>query len=198
MHVHNSDAEEFDALAQGHVSAFEELYHRYKQPVYTNIAKLVRQPEAAEDLLQEVFSTLWEKRHVLDFGHDVGGWLFVVSYNKAITYLKKQLKVAALVVHESGLADGLPQPPAPDEELFEHQLALVEEAVCRLPARKQQVFRLCRFEGKSCEEVAAIVGVSAASVRGYLKQATQQVRAQVQARAGVGYLLLLLLAEQLG
>lgn len=201
MQIHRSDTEQLDALAQDQMSAFEALYHRYKQPVYANIAKLVRQPEAAEDLLQEVFLTLWEKRHVLNFGQDLGGWLFVVSYNKAATHLKKQLKEAVLMVRQPELADVLPQLPAPDKELFEQQLALVEAAVCRLPARKQQVFRLCRFEGKSCEEVAVTVGVSAASVRDYLKQATRQVRAYVQASpapAGAGVMVLLLLVEQCG
>lgn len=200
MQVNRSEAEQLGALALDQVRAFEDLYHRYKQPVYANIAKLVRQPEAAEDLLQEVFLTLWEKRHSLDPAQGVGGWLFVVSYNKAATYLKKQLKDAALVVRQPELADLLPQPPAPDEELYQHQLALVEAAVSRLPARKQQVFRLCRFEGKSCEEVATAVGVSVASVRDYLKQATRLVRAHVRAApapAGAGVLALLLLAEQL-
>ena len=179
MWVHHSESEQLAGLAQGRVSQFEELYHRYKQPVFANIRKMVRDPEAAEDLLQEVFLTLWEKHQTLD--SDPAGWLFVVSYNKAATYLKKQLREAAVVVRQPDLADLLPQLPPPDEALYQQQLALVEAAVRQLPHRKQQAFQLCRFEGKSCEEAAAMMGVSVASVRDYLKQATRLVRNYVRA-----------------
>jgi len=179
MWVHHSESEQLAGLAQGQVSQFEELYHRYKQPVFANIRKMVRDPEAAEDLLQEVFLTLWEKRQTLN--SDLAGWLFVVSYNKAATYLKKQLREAAVVVRQPDLADLLPQLPPADDALYQQQLALVEAAVRQLPHRKQQAFQLCRFEGKSCEEAAATMGVSVASVRDYLKQATRLVRKYVRA-----------------
>lgn len=202
MQVHRSEAEQLEALTGDRVDAFEELYHRYKQPVYANIAKLVRQPEAAEDLLQEVFLALWEKRHTLDPARGVGGWLFVVSYNKAATYLGRQLREAAVMVRQPTgpeLTDSMPQLPALDEKLYQQQLTLVEQAVSQLPRRKQQVFRLHRFEGKSCEEVALTLGVSVTSVRAYLKQATRQVRDYIRATpapTGAGVLILLLLAEQ--
>ena len=198
MRVLLSETEQVAALARGQMPAFEALYHRYKQPVFANIQKMVHDPEAAEDLLQEVFIALWENRQAISQTQGVGGWLFVVSYNKAASFLKKKLREAALLDAETDptnlpLADELA-----DEELYTAQLALVEEAVTHLPARKQAVFRLCRFEGKSAEEVAAATGISVASVKDYLKQSTRFIReyvrsghAPAQALAVAGVLALL-------
>lgn len=198
MAVLNSETEQLTALALGQMPAFEALYHQYKQPVFANIRKMVADPDAAEDLLQEVFIALWENRQALDPAKGAGGWLFVVSYNKAASYLKKKLREAAILEPETDLAElAIADEPA-DEELAGLQLALVEEAVRHLPARKQAVFRLCRFEGKSAEEVAAATGISVASVKDYLKQSTRFIREYIhlghsptQALAVAGLLTLL-------
>jgi RNA polymerase sigma-70 factor (ECF subfamily) len=198
MAVIDSETAQLTALALGQMPAFEALYHRYKQPVFANIRKMVPDPDAAEDLLQEVFIALWENRQALDPAKGAGGWLFVVSYNKAASYLKKKLREAAILEPETDLAELAVADDLGDEELYTTQLALVEEAVAHLPARKQAVFRLCRFEGKSAEEVAAATGISVASVRDYLKQSTRFIReyihlghAPTQALAVAGLLVLL-------
>jgi RNA polymerase sigma-70 factor (ECF subfamily) len=160
-------------LSSGSVTAFETLYHQYKQVVYANIYKMVRQPEAAEDILQEVFLALWQNRQKVHQDKSVGGWLFVVSYNKAATYLKQQLK-STIVLDE--YPENLPQEEQEDDELYHMQLSIVEDAINHLPARKKEVFRLCRLEGKPYEEVAEIVRISVPSVKDYLKQSTRFIK----------------------
>lgn len=194
MPVLRSETEQLGALAQGQVGVFDALYYRYQQPVYANIFRLVRDVAAAEDLLQEVFIALWEHRLTLDPRRPVGGWLFVVSHNKAASYLKKRLREAtALGAAPDEAAAALSA--VVEAERFEQQWALVEAAVGQLPARQQRVFRLCRFEGKAPEEVAALVGISVASVKDYLKQATMAIRGRVRStgRAAVASGILLLI-----
>jgi len=72
-------------LRNNDISAFNTLYWDYHGPVYANALKLTRDSSIAEDIVQEVFVTLWEKRHTIDPKQDVAGWLFVVSHNKAKT-----------------------------------------------------------------------------------------------------------------
>jgi RNA polymerase sigma-70 factor (ECF subfamily) len=163
-------------LSGGSIAAFETLYHQYKQVVYANIFKMVRQPEAAEDLLQEVFLALWQNRQQIHKDKSVAGWLFVVSYNKAATYLKQQLK-SVIVLSE--YPNNFPQEELDDDELYHTQLAVVEDAINYLPARKKEVFRLCRLEGRPYEEVAEIVGISVPSVKDYLKQSTRFIKSHI-------------------
>ncbi|ASZ12289.1 sigma-70 family RNA polymerase sigma factor [Chitinophaga pendula] len=164
------------SLADGSMAAFDTFYHRYKQAVYANIYKMVRQSEAAEDLLQEVFIALWQHRHRLDAERSVSGWLFVVSYNKAASYLKQQLRAGVVHVPTEALAQTLPAEEQEPDELYQVQLAVIEAAIDRLPARKQAVFRLCKLEGKSYEEVAATLHLSVPSVKDYLKQSTRLIK----------------------
>lgn len=185
MQALRSESEQMAALARGEVRAFDALYSQYQRPVYANILKMVKDVAAAEDLLQEVFVALWEHRLRLDLRRPVGGWLFVVSHNKAAAYLKKRVR-ETLALSAAPAPDGpaAEQRAAVETELFEQQWARLEAAAERLPARQQRVFRLCRYEGKSAEEAAALVGISVASVKDYLKQATLFIRGEV--RGGLG------------
>jgi RNA polymerase sigma factor (sigma-70 family) len=151
------------------LSGFDALYHQHHQAVYANILKIVQQHEATEDILQEVFLAMWENREKLDTAR-VAGWLFVTSFNKSVKYLKKKEKE-----HAPFKITDLYEEPL-NEELHSLQLSMVEEAVNHLPERKKEVFRLCRYEGKSYDEVATILGISATSVKDYLKQSTRFIK----------------------
>ncbi|PRD47373.1 hypothetical protein C5745_11200 [Sphingobacterium haloxyli] len=170
------DEELASALTEGSVKAFRSLYDRYRRPVYANILKIVKQPEHAEDILQEVFVALWEHRSRIKSDRSVGGWLFVVSFNKATTFLKKRLKESLDYVEEYTDYEHMLPDETVNEEEYLSQWTIVEEAVNALPARKKEVFKLCRFEGKAKEEVASIMGISTVSVGDYLKQSNRAIR----------------------
>lgn len=159
---------------------FDELYYQYHQAVYANIWKIVKQHEAAEDILQEVFLAMWENRNKLEAAK-VGGWLFVTSFNKSVKYLKKREKEGASLNTNHQYADILQDEPL-NEALYSFRLSMVDEAMKHLPERKREVFRLCRYEGKSCEEVAAAMGISVPSVKDYLKQSTSFIKAYISRR----------------
>ncbi|HZH54969.1 MAG TPA: sigma factor [Sphingobacteriaceae bacterium] len=97
-----SDVEklELEALARGDSDAFDSIYHRYHQSIYANIFRIVRRSDHAEDILQDVFVTLWQYRHNLNQDRPVAGWLFVVSYNKSLTFLRQQLRVAVQYIDD--------------------------------------------------------------------------------------------------
>lgn len=167
-------------LQQGNMDAFDYYYHQYHQSIYANILKLVQLPHAAEDILQDVFLAFWENREKLSEQASISGWLFVVSYNKSLSFLKKKLKESTVLLEDASLVDRLMEAPVVDEDFYNKQLEILEHAVCTLPDRKQKVFRLCRFEGKSVEETAEILGISTNSVRDYLKQSSRLLRQYVQ------------------
>ena len=159
---------------------FEKYYQSYSQAVYANIRKLVADPAIAQDLLQDVFVALWENWEKVDAVR-VSNWLFVVSYNKSITCLKKRLREQAGISYEINFPEELlKEDTGVDEELYSFKLSLLEEAIEKLPTRKRQVFHLCRIEGRSVDEVAEILGISSVSVKDYLKQATRSIKNYVR------------------
>ncbi len=157
---------------------FNALYEKYCDPVYRNIVKLVKNDDDAEDILQEVFVSLWENRHRLR-GRSLSGWLFIVSHNKAMDHLKKQVHASLdqygwIEQLEDASSDG-----AEKEALYMEQLKMVSEAVDALPKRKKEVFRLCRLEGYSKDDVAQMMGISYQSVTDYLKQSNKAIKAYI-------------------
>ena len=163
-----------DFIAGSH-TAFEHLYNQYSAAIYANIRKMVRHPDLAEDILQDVFTVLWTSRAKIDPEQSVGNWLFVVSYHRSISCLKKKLKENTVPAVEPTLAD-IPEEPELDEKYYTARIEILNTAVERLPLHKQRVFRLYHFENKSFDEIAQELDLSVASVKFYLKQSRSLIR----------------------
>src|SRR3990170_3512483 len=89
----SSNAELVVRLHKNDVSAFDALYWEYHQAIYRNILKFTKDQVATEDILQEVFTKLWEKRFDIDPAQSVAGWLFVISFNLSVNYTRKKLRI---------------------------------------------------------------------------------------------------------
>ena len=174
MFPFTDDTELAGLLNQSDVSAFEALYQKYHKAVYTNITRLITEQNIAEDTLQDVFMALWEHREQIDASKGVANWLFVVSYNKSMRFLKK--KVNERIVYTEQIAENAAKEEEADESAIELPQGLLNDAVAALPPRKRQVFELCRLEGKSYAEAASILGVSAETIKQHLKETTKFLR----------------------
>ncbi len=159
------------------VEAFDTLYQKYHQVLYSNILKLCKDADATQDILQEVFITLWEKRLTIDLNQPVSNWLFAISYNKSINYLKKLVKESVL------LRDVNEEMQSADEEeinLREIQLYLIERAVSQLSPQKRKVFDFCKLQGKSYEETAKELNISKHTVKEYLSEAVMSIKEYIK------------------
>lgn len=164
------------ALTDGDVRAFSRLYQRYHKPVHTNILKLVKSPDASAEVLQDVFVSLWQNREKINKSRSLGDWLFVVSYNKSLNYIRKKVKESLVFVEEYPTDLSTTVAENQEEETFELQMQLLDEAVSELPKRKREVFRLCRYEGRSKRDVADMLGLSLRTVENYLKDANRMIK----------------------
>ena len=182
MYVDNID-NEYEAvslLVNGSVEGFNFLYRKYSHQIYMNIFKYVKNVNIAEDLLQDVFLALWEHRTSINGECAVGGWLFKVSYNKSIAVLKRQLK-AQMLQEQSALWNERQEEPGGTAEMdYQYKVSLLKEAVDCLPATKQQVYRLNKFEHKKPEEISEELGLTVISVKHYLKQSNKLVKQYVR------------------
>jgi RNA polymerase sigma factor (sigma-70 family) len=173
-----TDTELFVLLKKDDEKAFYQIYLKYHSPLYKNIFKLLKDGNQAENILQEVFITLWEKRNILDPNHLVlSNWLFTVSYNKSLTFLKKSLREANCF-KEFEIAS---QNNDDDElTLKEAQLKILDAALSRLSPQQKKVFELCKLNGKSYLEAAQELNISKHTVKEYLSIAVGSVKAYVK------------------
>ncbi|NLR77011.1 RNA polymerase sigma factor [Chitinophaga eiseniae] len=163
-------------LHSADVIAFDEIYHQYHHAVFKNIRRLIDQHDIAEDILQEVFLAFWNSRHQLDLSQGPGNWLFVVSYNKSLQYLKKAATEQSKLAVYPAIRDAVEDDHA---SLRESRLALLNEAIDQLSPRKKEVFQLCRLEGKSAVEAARILGISHHTVKEYLQSSSEAIRSYI-------------------
>lgn len=152
-------------------SAFKALYDKYHHALYRKTYFILKSAGETEDIIQEVFITLWEKRKDIDAEKPLGPWLFTVTFNRTVNHLKKSLReksrlqVALLLSdNESGV------------HLEEARLQLLEAAISQLSPQKKKVFQLCKLEGKTYEETSLLMGISKYTVKEYLSEVMASLR----------------------
>jgi RNA polymerase sigma-70 factor (ECF subfamily) len=165
-------------LAHGDEVAFRAVFDHYHAALFLNVMRLLHTEEEARDVVQEVFILLWEKRAAIDIDKGVGGWLFVLSYNRSVNHLKKKLRREMLEQQ----ADSLDKAgmDAADEALLVKQEAVLGDALATLSPQKRKAFELCRLQGKTYEAAALEMGISKHTVNEYLKQAMVAIREYIR------------------
>jgi RNA polymerase sigma-70 factor (ECF subfamily) len=159
-------------LVAGDIAAFNEIYRFYFHPVYSNAVKITRDTAVAEDILQDVFITLWEKRDTIDPERSLAGWLFVLCYNRSINILKKRLRESLLYRQLPPSAEN----SAEEEIKFGIQWNILENAMSNLSPQRRRVFELCKLQGKSYEQAAAELHISKYTVKEYLSAALSSIK----------------------
>ncbi len=160
-------------LQTNDVKAFDALYWKYHEPLYANIYKLTKEVDATKDILQEVFITLWEKRACIDPNQPVANWLFTISYNKSVNYLKKVLKEQLFFKEVGTNTDGTDEQ---EINLLQNNLELLEKAMNHLSPQQRKVFELCKLKNKTYQEAASVLNISRHTVKEYLSVAMCNIK----------------------
>lgn len=162
-------------LQQNDAAAYIELYNRYHVKMYRWLIRFVKLPELAEDIVQETFLKIWEIRHRLRPDQSLGAYLYRISRNRAFKLLKK-------ISRDEGLRNRVLAQAAIEVNDAEHTVQwrqyqqLLDNAVSRLPAQRQKVFKLCRQNNKTYDEVANELGISRNTVKEHMVKAISDLR----------------------
>lgn|SRR5687768_11421442 len=177
--MNTQDAELVVRLQQDEVSAFDTLYWKYHQAVYRNIFKFVKEQIVTEDILQEVFAKLWEKRKEINASQSVAGWLFVISFNLSVDYVRKRLREQT--IHKELLNLDTDDNYSLDRKnIYEDQYQLLEKAIAQLSPKKRKIVTLCKLEGKTYDEVAEELKISRNTVKEHLSIAMVKLNDYIQ------------------
>jgi RNA polymerase sigma-70 factor (ECF subfamily) len=165
------------ALQEDSVTAFDALYRMYFPAVYANILHLVKEETATQDIVQEVFIRLWEKRKSLHAGQPAGNWLFVVSYNRSLNHLRSTLRQRLKIAE---LAPDVPETEEDEWQVTSIQLDMLERAIDQLPPQRKKVFLLCKMQGKTYAEAASELQISHYTVKEHITKASRFIREYVR------------------
>jgi RNA polymerase sigma-70 factor (ECF subfamily) len=177
MPVENRDSNmaDVDALSAGDVAAFERLYRKLEPKLYAFAMKLVRNREDTEEIVQEVFLKLWEKRASLDPAQNLHGYLYTTAKN--LVYNKARHRVYEFAFGQY-LADYGTVAENSTQLTMEHQevAQLFEEACASMPPVRRQVFVMSRTDGLSNSEIATALNTSTSNIENHINKALKMLR----------------------
>jgi RNA polymerase sigma-70 factor (family 1) len=162
-------------LQQGKLGAFREIYTRYWKQLYANAYKRLKNKEMAEEIVQEVFTSLWHKRGALNITQTLGGYLFTSVSNLVIDQYRKNL-VRARYKESFKLVYSETDNSTEDAILVKELEHTIENEVNSLPDKCRSVFELSRVEHKTNKEIACELGISEKTVEHHITKALKHIR----------------------
>ena len=150
-------------VSTGDAAALEVLYDRYAAVVLGFLLKIVREREAAEDLLQETFWRVWQRAGQFQaVKGKFASWMFTIARNTAIDHCRRQAARPQTLAGE-GESDPAqlaadPEADVPGQALAAIKHAQVRAALEALPLAQRQVIELAYFGGLTRQEIAARIG----------------------------------------
>ncbi len=177
------------AFKNGSEPAFREIFMAYDARLMAYAAKICITRQDAEEVVQDVFASLWENRAAME-GDDITGWLITVCRHKALKSLRRQVLHADIGT--------LPEMPThqlnPLEQLYFEEIEKHIQAVIQsLPPVRRKIFLMSREEDKSYQQIADELGISVLTVKKQVSLALAYLRTQVTPYA---YSLALLLLSE--
>jgi len=189
--VDPQDGELVLRIAAGDESACEALYLAYRAPLWRFAYGYVRSREVAEELVQDVFLSLWRNRADGDARACIRAWLYAAVRNQALNHLRHERIVTRLGERaanertdphrakaqgaEGGIAMGAPSPDAQLTVEAKELDEAVTRAVAVLPERRRLAMTLRWKHDLSPMEIARVLGTTPESVRVLLTRARQEL-----------------------
>ncbi len=166
--------------ANGDRTAFTALYTYYFPRLYRFVFFINQSPENTEEVLQEVFLKIWDRRLQLNKIRSLEDYLFRMAKNQLFDLMKKdqaKLKmIRRLVPQETDSGTD-------DELTFREYRKVAMEAITRLPERKRRVFLMRVEDEMSLDEIAAALKISRSAVKKHLYSAMEHVKEYLRLHA---------------
>ena len=161
-------------LKNGDLKAFDDLFDKYSPRLYNFSLKYLKSVEEAEEIVQEVFMYIWDKREGLKPESSFNAYIFTIAYNIIKKYFIKKARENAF---KDDLIYALLQEENRLDQIIDYKLLLekVEKLVEALPTRRKEIFIKRKYEGLSVKQIAAQMGISPNTVENQLASAQKSL-----------------------
>lgn len=179
-------------ISEGDETAFKQLLYTYSDRLGAFVNKLTRSRDMAQDIVQDTFIKVWQKRATLPEVAHIGNYLFIIARNLTYNHLRDVARLGLDYREIQRAHDTGPQYTyitSIDDEGLARYLPVIDEAIRQLPPQQRKVFELARKQGLSHKQIAEQMQLSPESVKKYMKLALQSVREYVRHHAPLSVLL---------
>jgi RNA polymerase sigma-70 factor (ECF subfamily) len=169
-------------VSKGDEHAFSKIVKYYSAIIYTHALTYIKNAVQAEEITQDIFLSLWQRREELNHISNFQGYLYAMVRNRTISeFRKKILELNSKPVDE---LESLSPGPADSVEIRE-LLEILMRGIQKLPTRRKQVFTMSRFDGMSYDEIAKNLGISKSSVNQHIVEALVFLRTYLRNQMAV-------------
>ncbi len=162
-------------LANDDERVFRIVFDYYKAPFHATAFKMTRSADIAEEIIQEVFVTIWLKRKLVADAENPEGYLFTILHNSIYSHFRK-------LAQERRLESKLKQLREDSYNNIETLLiekedrSILENVINRLPPQQRLIYKLAKQDGISREAIATQLKISPNTVRNHLAAAVDHLQ----------------------
>jgi len=162
-------------LRAGSSEAFTQLYHQYSEQLYYNILALVKDDLIAEELLQDIFVRIWQKREKIEVEKSLAAYLFRMSRNRVYDFFQSLKREQELYARVKSIATE--EYTHIEEAILSKENAdLLQKAIETLSPKRKQAFQLCKIEGHSYKEASELMSISVSTLKDHMAKAREAIR----------------------
>jgi RNA polymerase sigma-70 factor (family 1) len=162
-------------LREGNQDAYTEIYNRYKWLLHTHAYKKLGDRDAANDVIQELFTSLWLKREDIYLTTTLSAYLYTAVRNRVLNVIEHRMVESKYIDSLADYANGFVA--ATDHLVRENQFnAIIEKEIAALPPKMREVFELSRKAHLSHREIAEHLHISEQTVTKQVKNALKILR----------------------
>ena len=176
------DGELVELVAQQDAGALEALYERYGRPAYSLARRILTEETLAQDVVQEVFLSLWRDARRFDAGRGtVATYLLSMTHHRAVDVVRREENLRRWRTSDEGLElEADPKMRVEEEVLTSERRAEIRSALQKLPAAQREALLLAYLGGYTQREVAALVGVPLGTVKTRMAAGMRKMKAALR------------------
>jgi len=186
-----------NGISLGDRKAFDEIYNQYHSDIYKYTFKFVKSSDCAEDLCQEIFLKVWEKRENLADIRSFKAYLYTVAKNHIFDFLRRasvERSAREEIINASRELKNQVEDSIQSDEYHQH----LQKVLNQMSPRNREVFKLCREMDQTYDEAAEVLGISRNAIKKHMVKTMKLLKCSAQKNFGLSFNSLLSLLILLG
>lgn len=167
------------AFKNGDQKAFEKLFERYHKKLYAYLMRLLDSKEDAEEIVQESFIKIWEKREEFIEGYSFDAFLFTIAKNTFLNFTREKVNRRVFEDHFQ-IINEVASGKTDDYVIFKETREIIRLIIEGMPPRRREVFMMRKVEGLSRKEISEKLGISVITVDSQLLKANTYLKDELK------------------